>query len=762
MTEIINESRRAAALQSLRCLALTLSAALLLYAAPLSASAAAPPLRSLISFEHELDQGLEWLAADDGLAAQRFRLDQVRAESGWKLVGSARAGSYREPIDESRTRNYEALGLRLGIRHPLWGTRTRELEAQHEDEAQLIEAQLETARLQRAMLRELRLAYIDSWSAGLALKLNNAFSESEPEVMRILRLRRQKGRLLESDRLEFASMYRQSERDRVRLRKQQRASGQILALLSNTSATPFVASYPESLNIRPNITAIEQAIDEHPRVALAKAVRDRHQARTQIPASYHLASGIGLYQDFTQEFPGGLGSGTLLALDLEIPLNLRQATRATRGQRNRLASQAERRYRRTQQQVRDHLATALDELSISQRQRDFGRSRQSAAREELRMRYLQAGLLGGDVLEKLQQGLFNYYRAALDRINDEAEVLRQQVLLLEEAPGCQASKSGATPDDNAPLPMLETDLFNPEQFAFLAAGPQRTDLQRVAQDLFGPPAPAVAPRSGRLLPQGAELGTYLWNAEALLACAAASDAHRAGAEWAQTLNLDRLLISFTTAQVRQLQTEPALKMALSEALRGVAEQHISLELLLGDPVWILPAGRSSLLELLELLRFLPVSGLHLDLEPEQLTEGDAASRHKQLAETLRQVVAVSPWPVSLSLHPRSMSQPVDGQPFGAVLSDLNLAYVALMIYIGDPERVADKARPILNAYPGLHIKIAQSVEPPAVLAAAASYAAGGRSAFSRAMQELNVELLAFANYDGLLIQNFAFLQDLKP
>jgi len=82
-----------------------------------------------------------------------------------------------------------------------------------------------------------------------------------------------------------------------------------------------------------------------------------------------------------------------------------------------------------------------------------------------------------------------------------------------------------------------------------------------------------------------------------------------------------------------------------------------VELLLGEPTWVLPQQRAKLLALIDGLRNLPFDALHLDLERGQLEKQQQSSWSEYLLQTLRAVRSRSPWPIALTTNYRELQQP---------------------------------------------------------------------------------------------------------
>src|SRR5262249_46267496 len=175
----------------------------------------------------------------------------------------------------------------------------------------------------------------------------------------------------------------------------------------------------------------------------------------------------------------------------------------------------------------------------------------------------------------------------------------------------------------------------------------------VAQDatIVDPVAPPPRGSGTAVLPCAAPppgaIGAYVWNAAPLLAGDPGDVADRFTAS-----HVGRLLLSLDAKQIEHAQTPAggARLMALLDAARA---QGLRVELLLGDPDWIFPNRRDRLVAIVRALARFHFSGLHLDIEPNQLDAGALGEDFllRELPATLEVVPAATPSPPGLSVAP---------------------------------------------------------------------------------------------------------------
>jgi hypothetical protein len=197
-------------------------------------------------------------------------------------------------------------------------------------------------------------------------------------------------------------------------------------------------------------------------------------------------------------------------------------------------------------------------------------------------------------------------------------------------------------------------------------------------------------------------GTYIWDSTSLLDPQQREgelrDLRRAG--------MTELMVGLSGPQVK---AGAATQRQLKELIDRAHRLGFRVQLLLGDPEWILPSGRPGLLALIRRYKTLPFDGLHLDLEVEQLGWPVPPQRLRDWIATLQAAAKVSPWPVNLSSHPRWFETSDTSNPCVPCAIRPSQS-VSLMIYTRNPQRSAARATAIAKRWPKLRLRLAQSVE----------------------------------------------------
>ncbi len=632
--------------------------------------------------------------------------------------------------------------------HPLLGSRLREQLALLGAQAELKVADARRALARMEVLRILRQRFIAYWRHQRRIVLSRAFSGHERDVGDVLFKRQQKGLVLEADRLEFMTAFAAARREEAKSQAARRHARATLELLTNQRLAEFVADYPVMAHPCLEEGALRLKLwESNPELA---ALRHILEAKGHPLNFNHLAgieSGVNLGESFLHDFSGGdTGHATVLNVDLRMPLDFLGASRSARDQAAATLSKARLELELRMRELEGEALRLVDSYAASQEDLRFAQLRLAAADEAVRERSLRAQSLPGDVQEQLQRARYGYYQVAMDTVDAEAELLDQQAQLLffSAQPCVLEPRAGPGQPGPGRFTARPPDRVSPN--ATKIQGPEHsppTEQARLAPD------PIIERRNA------AGFGVYVWESGNLLAGARA---------WMPMLNafverrVSRILASFTGPQIQAL--KGARRRSLVEFARAADEQGIGVHLLLGEPTWILPGHREKLVTLVKRLRALPFSGLHLDLEPNQLEEEKLGTGYllQELLKTLSVALDASPWPVALSVHPRYMLRRLGHSSFGARLAALGLDEVSLMVYVTNPQRVYEIAAPIIERHKRLRFSIAQSVE--SMLPREESYAHLSLKDFQRRMAELH-ERFKQPNFEGVLIQAWSPYQRMR-
>jgi hypothetical protein len=250
------------------------------------------------------------------------------------------------------------------------------------------------------------------------------------------------------------------------------------------------------------------------------------------------------------------------------------------------------------------------------------------------------------------------------------------------------------------------------------------------------------------------IGFFVWRADAFLSVTLPDEQFW---DQLQASQVNHLLISLTMPEIDAL-SEQTGRRQMNQFIKIANRKGIKVDLLLGEPTWILADNRRKLLDIVKRIRPIRFAGLTLDLEPNQLPGYEIGFLLNELVNTLVDVKQISPWPVALTLNYKYINQRVGDQSLARCLEKAGINEITLMIYNNDPQHVITIAAPLLEAHPALKFSIAQSVEDPSLvdgLARDETYFENGTFEFQRRMNELSAGL-TYANFNGIIVQDWMY------
>jgi len=708
---------------------------------------------SLQDLEKDLQAAPEVLIAVAELEQSISMLEQEQAKSGLKVFGSAGTGLYREQVTEDVARDYQNASLKIGLIYPLFGTREKEQINLLKAEAKTLENRHKVELAKAKSLTALRIHYVNYWGCLRKIALSQAFLENQDGVEKILLERTRKGYLLESDRQEFLAAFSLVRRNVANLTARQERALSILRMLTSPDLKPFyplTPALPEPGQTLPGLRA--DLVNSHPEILLLQDVVEKKLQLLRLTGNTDMDADVSLAGNTTSEFTGEDGYGVSLNFNLRFPFEIAKAKTAEK-------QAALMDLKKTQHE----LALKTTELSedLSERWYQFYAAKENyrfaiqslkATLERLRENLLRTAYLPASTLDDLNKSRIDYYTIATDYVDAELLMYQRHAKLMELAKTniTPQKPAGSKPEKENKKPAADKKeaSLNPNWLKIKPVRGQEKSKKRPVGDQINKLVKSQV---------SAGYGTYVWDSRALL-----NNPTIELKLW-KTLSengIQRILLSFDDRQLKEYQRLPA-RSKLKNFIEKAKGQGIGVELLLGEPLWILTEHRRDLLIIIQQLADLPFAGLHLDLEPNQLNASEYSDEYvlTQLLRTLEAVKGVSPWPIGLSIHPRYMENKKNRICIGWGLSNLRLDEITLMVYVSEPKRVAKRVNAILNEYPEVTFSVAQSVEP--VLAESESYAAHGRIDFQGKMEELR-SAIDKPNFSTIVIQSWKDYLGLKP
>ncbi len=704
---------------------------------------------SLQELEARVKDSPDALIAAAGMKKNLNILKEKKAGNGWRMNGYVNAGHYRELADLNRAREFDKFVAGGGLRYPLFGSYDKSKVAILDSEAAVRQGHFASELVGVETLRGLRDHYIDYWSAAEKLRVSEAFLEDEKPVRDFLEQRTKKGQLLDADRQEYLTNFEAVRRNITIQKNVMQRTIRAMRLLTRTNYPLFTAVFPQLPPLYGERAAYKAAIvRNHPQLEMYRDRVNTELEKIQAGQNNALEGSFDLGGHVSREDAAdGMEYGVTMGIVVDLPVHWQSSENAAKGAAHASFREKQLMLKKVTAELIADVENLFGELEIADSTVLFSRQQLKAADEAIRKNSLRAKYLPGDMIEKLERSRYRYYSAAMNYLDMLTQKMHIHTALLALFDGC-SSQSGE--EDAKTASAANPDLvINKDylQALWIKKVGKQSNPSIIKQDQDVKNDSAMPP---------SEFGYYVWNSRKLLR------------QWKEkhfyqrlsAMRAQRLLISFDRQQIRELQQQPATAKKWRLFIEEMTGHGIAVELLLGEPLWILPRYRQDLLEIIEKLGSFSFTGLHLDLEINQLNQKkyDEAYLLRELLQTIEVVVKTSPWPVGLSLHPRYLTTNSE-VCLGCALSKLDISEVALMSYIANPGKVSEIVMPIIEQYPNIAFSIAQSVEP--ILAREESHFRQGKDVFWQKMVTLQ-QRLPQTTSRSILIQAFQDFQSMAP
>ncbi len=707
---------------------------------------------TLEELERKIHNAPQVLVAAAELEQQIQLFEREQALSGWKIFGGFSNGTYQEASDANKIRHFNQASIRMGLRYPLLGSRKKEQLSMLRAEARTWENRHKLELASRIGLNALRSHYVNYWGCERRIELSKAFLDGRETLEAALRERVAKGFLLEADRQEFITAFGLAERNIANAQAIQKRALGVICLLTNGHFETLSTECPTLPLPCVNEARLKARIlDTHPELALRRSLMDEQLGAMRLGNRSDVDASLDLSGNGSVDYPAGQpGYGLTMSFNVQLPARIKTATEAGRQAARAGLNKTKLELDQKSGELLVDAAESLEKYHAAYANLRFSNQRVKAALESVRENQLRAGYLPGDTLEKLQQSRFQYYQTSLDLIDAEVLFLQAQATLLQLAPeGCERDADDTLPDGPTQS-VIQNDPVRPDWLAW-----PKSSLESKGSKGRLKKAPEAVPIAAAAVAR--PTAVYHWETEPWL------DGSIPCQEILHQLaehGVGRVLLGLNEAQIRRAQTVEGAR-SLRAFLEGARSGGVTVDLLLGEPTWILPGAREDLITIIQQLKDLPFDGLHLDLEPDQLDTSRYSREYLlgELTHTLQAVGQVSPWPVGISVHPRFFDKGKFKLCLACALETMRISEVVLMVYVSDPAKAAERVRPILKRNPGLRFSVALSVEPS--LDTSESYAVQGAAAVSKAVETLK-QRLGGGNFFTVVIQSWRFLEMMKP
>lgn len=730
------------------------------------------------------------LQAESALEGAHHELQRDQARKGWQFSGALGYGVVRNIVDDNRSISYPGSQAQLGFTYPLLGASEKSKRDMDADRGKIREKEIRLDEARRRAPLELESNYARFWGAQEALVVIDAYLQSEQTVTARLRMRQQKKLMLESRMIDLLSGYASARSDRAELLRVRDQTRSRLSLLTGRSLAEFTARSVALPKLPDNVG--RDSFMRHPDILALGAHSDSLKAQLSNSDWYSMDAGFSVMAAANNDQRDHQTGGTaFVGFNFNAPISMfsvrREEKRRLQSEINLIDLQRAQRL----EDLRMDASAALGRLAQASDAMDIAAQKTQAAAIGVRERQLRSNVFSEEGVETMAQQLRDYTVQALSDIDSRVRVWQANIearaflqngddnstmpRTVDSTLGAQLSEplsaiasrlqgSGDRPqaptpesgmsDTPSPSPTRSVVMLDRSPKAINAAfdpsssgvGIQPSSAMRNA--VMRPAALRVPADPGSSL---SDMSVYVWNSNELIERSQFSPKF-----WAllNRLSIHHLLLSLNADQIEAVKAQPT---ALQAFIDKASRKGVAVELLLGEPSWIEEKNRPKLIKLIGSLQGLAFAGLHLDIEPDQIYKQPLSrAQFDNWVQTMLEAAKASPWPTSVSLHPRYLrDQPYHDWKLAQRLHDGGVREIALMIFNSNPGKAAAIAQPILQETPEMHFRVAQSVEPE--LDSTLSHAKKRPEEFEAAMRDLQRQLSTQANADGVIVQAWADL-----
>lgn len=694
-------------------------------------------VKSLNSFDAELDESFPILLAEDQLELSKFARDKVSAKNGLKLFGNLSSGYAKSIQAVDRSYNYSSVFGKLGVSYPLLGSAEKEQQLLTDAGKDITVNELNLEWLKKKIRMQLAQDYANYWTAQQKEMMAKEYSELEEITSRLLHHRVAKGILLKTDEMEAMTAFKRAKYEEIQNQDMMRGTIASMTAYLGYDVPLFDALQPLQealikddfqfdLHLHHELKVITALIE-------AQTISINNNQLRGVDSDFVVTESVNLNAanpnssdnlNLVNPTPN-LGYGLVAGVNIQIPLSISNYRNADKNQANatlkKLNTEYQAKLRQLQAEVdglfRRH--TQLNELM------GYQEARLATVSEMVRERALRMQKLDEDVIEKYLQALYEYYRVAIDYIDAQAE--KWQILIrLAEFIDIKAETK---------LHVDNSALVEPFRKASIALRGKKTDVKINAIQLQGLHG----------------LSIYLWDSAGALSSSSPSFWNKMSEQ-----GINRILLSLNQQQISYYHTQIS---ELNNFLNMAKSKGIKVELLLAEPSWMLVENRGQLLEIIRLLNQFNFSAIHLDLEINQLDKSIKLEHALRFwLDTVKAVTVQSRWPVAISSHPRYLQKNMAGfDCFVCKLHEAGVNEISVMIYSTHINNVVDTMTKLINAYPSVKFSVAQSIEKQ--LSLENSYASYAKNTFLDHMMTLQKTLTIHKNYSGIVIQSWQDLEN---
>lgn len=654
----------------------------------------------LSDLEKLVGEGVEAQTALAELETQMARVDRADSMGLPTFFGVGGYSKNREAVTagSNETVDYNQRYASVGISIPVLGDNIRNKMSRLEVVSNAARAEQRLISVKAANLAALRRGWIIIWCEQNKQNLLERYLDTENTVRGMLQKRVDAGASMPSEMYRILSYYDAARQELAYSRELSDKAASVVSKSTGRSVRGMTLPAPDLPRVKLGEDTAQWLWENHPEIMrlneAAQSMEERRKYAKFSDIDVKLQSSFNV----TDDLPGAMGHAWQVGVLFELPLNFFSLA----GKQDKVAAAEEAQVRRLgkalESELRESLIDAMSACERGDKLLASARSNMCAAREALRVSKKRFNNLGAEGVLQVLDARNAYLQSAVGAMDFTSQALQSRADLLRYAEWQEVSESTRR-DSLAEAPivadMLKYLTNARSDFSFTVGGkhtaapekqPNRADAQApsLKYSLSGGNAPG----------ETMQLGVYAWDAAPFL-----GESYKRELAAVRSAGFGRILLGLDGAQIdKAAQGRGRVKRLLDEAHR----QGLTVELLLGDPNWILPEQRQGLFDIIATLSRYKFDGLHLDLEQNQLP-GEESRRQEYARLTGDTILAAaerSPWPVGFSVHHRYLDPKGNTPEFRAMFNgQKKIREIAVMAYITNESVLGNVLRPISAVQP---------------------------------------------------------------
>lgn len=652
-------------------------------------------------------------------------LSLLEADNGVKLIAAAGTTRAKEAVTETVDRRYSRSYGQVGVRMSL-------LAAAEERQRNVLQAKFaqqteaaQTRLLQMQSVAETGRMYVRYMRSQQREKLAAQFLQTSQGMAKVTGRRVSQGFMLKSEALELQVLQAAVQ---VRVKREQEIQRAALAQMAYLTGHRLGRQTVAPLEVsRSCVGADGVQPEDHPLLEATRLALQGVQERSALTRYGAIEGGVQLNQSLSKDWGGSAGHATGVAVDIAIPWNWREQKTAMTAKLQAERDLASQQHAQERQKLQIERQNALAQWHMRADAVAPVLEQYRAAQEALRVAMLRKDALDGDGIAQLIRVRHMLHERAQQYVDalESRDLAAVEMSYFIEGCALQAGRS-----DEAAEVGLKTSVADVRKVTSVVSSEKQ-----------------VAMNNGVALPQGT--GWYAW----------------VGREWLNDpkriaqlpKGTQRLLLSFDEKELLALTQKGQASQQLIELARLASQKNISLELLLGEPTWVLPSARAHLYRLISQVQPLPFRMIHLDLERSQLPQNQQGRWEKNIVALLSEVTRKSELPISITTHYREFLLP----GFVADLGKAGVKEVIPMIYSASPATTLAIMRKIPQLPQGMQISVAQSIEKE--LTKDESFFLKGRAEAADEWEKLvNTLSTEIPGFKGIVVQSWNEYVEARP